>query len=46
VVLGDDWSVESVTPGVERWLEELPDGNWKASGKLPPAVLAGAGRAR
>jgi hypothetical protein len=35
VVLGDDWSVESVTPGVERWLEELPDGEWKASGTHP-----------
>lgn len=46
VVLGDDWSVESVTPGVERWLEELPDGDWQASGKLPPAVVAVAGRAR
>jgi DNA-binding CsgD family transcriptional regulator len=45
-VLGDDWSIESVTPGVERWLEELPDGDWQASGKLPPAVVAVAGRAR
>lgn len=45
VVLKDDWSVESLTPGVERWLGELPDGNWEAEGKLPPAVLAVAGRA-
>jgi DNA-binding CsgD family transcriptional regulator len=45
VVLGDDWSVESLTPGVERWLAELPDGDWEAHGKLPPAVLAVAGRA-
>jgi len=45
VVLGQDWSVESVTPGVERWLAELPDGDWEASGKLPPAVLSVAGRA-
>ena len=45
VVLGDDWSVESLTPGVERWLCELPDGDWEAQGKLPPAVLAVAGRA-
>lgn len=36
VVLREDWSVESVTPGVERWLSELPDGDWEASGKLPP----------
>jgi DNA-binding CsgD family transcriptional regulator len=45
VVLGHDWSVESLTPGVERWLCELPDGDWEAQGKLPPAVLAVAGRA-
>jgi DNA-binding CsgD family transcriptional regulator len=45
VVLDPDWSVESLTPGVERWLCELPDGDWEAQGKLPPAVLAVAGRA-
>jgi DNA-binding CsgD family transcriptional regulator len=45
VVLKDDWSVESLTPGVERWLSELPDGDSEAQGKLPPAVLAVAGRA-
>lgn len=45
VVLRDDWSVESLTPGVERWLSELPGGDWKARGKLAPAVLAVAGRA-
>ena len=45
VVLREDWSVESVTPGVERWLAELPDGDREA-GRLPPAVLAVAGRAR
>jgi DNA-binding CsgD family transcriptional regulator len=45
VVLTDDWSVESLTPGVERWLAELPDGDWEGRGKLPPAVLAVAGRA-
>jgi len=45
VVLKDDWSVESLTPGVERWLSELPDGDWEAQGKLPPSVLAVAGRA-
>lgn len=45
VVLKDDWSVESSTPGVERWLAELPDGDWEARGKLPPSVLAVAGRA-
>ncbi len=44
VVLTEDWSVESVTPGVERWLRELPDGDWDA-GRLPSSVLAVAGRA-
>jgi DNA-binding CsgD family transcriptional regulator len=45
VVLKDDWSVESLTPGVERWLSELPDGDWEAKGRLPPSVLSVAGRA-
>ena len=45
VVLKDDWSVESLTPGTERWLSDLPDGDWEANGKLPPSVLSVAGRA-
>ena len=45
VVLKPDWSVESLTPGVERWLSELPDGDWDGQNKLPPAVLSVAGRA-
>ena len=45
VVLREDWTVESLTPGVERWLAELPDSRWEARGALPPAVLAVAGRA-
>lgn len=44
VVLSEDWEVESLTPGVERWLSELPDGDWDA-GRLPSAVHAVAGRA-
>ncbi len=44
VVLTDTWDVESVTPGVGRWLSELPDGDWDA-GRLPAAVFAVAGRA-
>jgi DNA-binding CsgD family transcriptional regulator len=44
-VLREDWSIESLSPGVERWLEDLPDGDWKGSGALPPSVLAVAGRA-
>jgi DNA-binding CsgD family transcriptional regulator len=45
VVLDEGWEVESLTPGVERWLEELPDGDWEAQQKLPSSVLAVAGRA-
>jgi DNA-binding CsgD family transcriptional regulator len=45
VVLDESWGVQSVTPGVERWLEELPDGAWEAEGRLPSSVLAVAGRA-
>jgi len=45
VVLDDEWRVESLTPGVERWLAELPDGDWKARRKLPSSVVAVAGRA-
>lgn len=44
LVLRDDWEIESLTPGTERWLEILPDGDWEI-GKLPPAVLSVAGRA-
>lgn len=44
IVVTDDWEIESATPGVDRWLRELPDGNW-ATGRLPSAVLAVAGRA-
>jgi DNA-binding CsgD family transcriptional regulator len=45
IVLADDWSVDSVTPGAERWLSELPDGDWERQSRLPPSVLAVAGRA-
>lgn len=44
IVLSDDWGIESTTPGVERWLSELPDGDWD-TGKLPSSVLSVAGRA-
>jgi DNA-binding CsgD family transcriptional regulator len=44
VVLSQEGEVESATPGVERWLAALPDGDWDA-GRLPSAVLAVAGRA-
>ena len=45
VVLWEDWSVESITPGVAHLLAELPDSEWEGRGKLPPSVLAVAGRA-
>ena len=45
LVLRADSSVESMTPGVERWLAELPDGDWEAKERLPSAVLAVARRA-
>ena len=45
VVLDHTWNVESITAEVERWLDELPDGDWQRSGRLPAAVLAVAGQA-
>jgi DNA-binding CsgD family transcriptional regulator len=44
VVLSENWQPESLSPGVERWLTDLPDGAWHA-GRLPSSVLAVAGRA-
>lgn len=44
LVLTADWQVESRTPGAERWLDDLPDGDIQ-SGRLPSAVLSVAGRA-
>jgi DNA-binding CsgD family transcriptional regulator len=45
LVLRADSSIESMTPGIERWLAELPDGDWEAKERLPSAVLAVARRA-
>jgi DNA-binding CsgD family transcriptional regulator len=44
LVLSNDWQLESATPGVERWLAELPDGDCDA-GRLPSSVLSVAARA-
>jgi DNA-binding CsgD family transcriptional regulator len=44
LVLSSDWELESATPGVDRWVSDLPEGDWEA-GRLPSAVLAVAGRA-
>jgi len=37
VVLSRDWTVESSTPGVEQWLQDLPGGD---GDRLPTAVLS------
>lgn len=44
VVLDSALSVESTTPGVERWLADLPDGD-PGKGKLPTSVKAVAASA-
>ena len=44
VVLDERLSVESTTPGVERWLTDLPGGAWERR-VLPPAITAVAARA-
>lgn len=45
LVLAADLEPESMTPGVERWLAELPDGDWEGRQRLPSAVTAVARRA-
>jgi DNA-binding CsgD family transcriptional regulator len=45
IVLDARWQVESVTPGVERWLDELPGGEWQAAQRLPTSVVSVAARA-
>jgi Bacterial regulatory proteins, luxR family len=44
IILTKQWQVDSLTPGMDRWLSELPDGNWPA-GDLPSSVVAVAARA-
>ncbi|HEY5150237.1 MAG TPA: helix-turn-helix transcriptional regulator [Mycobacterium sp.] len=44
VILTTRWEIQWATPGVERWLGELPDGDLDR-GQLPSAALAVAGRA-
>jgi DNA-binding CsgD family transcriptional regulator len=44
VVLDADLAVESVTPGVDRWLADLPDGDWEL-GRLPTSVISVAASA-
>jgi DNA-binding CsgD family transcriptional regulator len=44
VVLGPGWEAESMSPGAERLLADLPGCDLEA-GRLPPALLSVAGRA-
>jgi DNA-binding CsgD family transcriptional regulator len=44
LVLSSQGELESSTPGVERWVSDLPGGDWDA-GRLPTAALAVAERA-
>ena len=44
VVLDERLEIDSLTPGVERWLRELPGGE-AGTERLPQAVIAVAGRA-
>jgi DNA-binding CsgD family transcriptional regulator len=45
IIVSERWELQSATPGVDRWLAELPGGE-AAGGQLPPAVVAVAARAR
>jgi DNA-binding CsgD family transcriptional regulator len=46
IVLDEDWRVQSMTPGAEALLAELPGGDLStARGDLPACVLSVAGRA-
>ncbi|RZK96442.1 MAG: GAF domain-containing protein, partial [Rhodococcus sp. (in: high G+C Gram-positive bacteria)] len=43
LVLDENWNIESATPGVDRWMVDLPGGDWDR-GELPAAVTTLAGR--
>jgi DNA-binding CsgD family transcriptional regulator len=45
IIVSDQWELQSATPGVSRWLADLPGGD-SDTGQLPPAVVAVAARAR
>jgi DNA-binding CsgD family transcriptional regulator len=44
LIITERWEIETATPGVSRWMTDLPDGDWDA-GQIPSAVLAVAGQA-
>jgi DNA-binding CsgD family transcriptional regulator len=43
LILDEDGRIDSATGGVDRWLEDLPDGD-PARGRLPSSVLSVAGK--
>jgi DNA-binding CsgD family transcriptional regulator len=44
IILDDSWDIESATPGAQRWLAELPEGD-PGAGRLPSSVITLAARA-
>jgi DNA-binding CsgD family transcriptional regulator len=50
LIVSDTWELQSATPGIERWLAELPggdtDGGVPRQHDLPPSVVAVAARTR
>src|SRR5215472_6128434 len=44
LILDDSWDIESATPGAERWLADLPEGD-PGAGRLPSSVITLAARA-
>jgi DNA-binding CsgD family transcriptional regulator len=44
IVLSHRWQIEFMSPGIDPWLDDLPDGDTR-TGELPSSVLAIAGRA-
>ena len=50
LIVSDTWELQSATPGIERWLAELPGGDADRGGSkerdLPPSVVAVAARTR
>jgi DNA-binding CsgD family transcriptional regulator len=45
IIVSDTWELQSATPGIDRWLGELPGGDVDR-GDLPPSVVAVAARTR
>ncbi|WP_151082501.1 LuxR C-terminal-related transcriptional regulator [Nocardioides cynanchi] len=45
LIVSETWELQSATPGIDRWLAELPGGD-PDRGDLPPSVVAVAARTR